>query len=74
VAQDDNSGGGTNAKIARTLTAGTYTIEATTALASQLGLRAGGRELTRRPVPGVPTGRGVAASGRTRRCGAVRRG
>jgi type IV secretory pathway TrbF-like protein len=37
VAQDDNSGGGFDAKIVRTLTAGTYTIEATTASSSQLG-------------------------------------
>jgi hypothetical protein len=37
VAQDDNSGGGTNAKIATTLAPGTYTIEATSAAKLQLG-------------------------------------
>lgn len=37
VATNDNSGPGLNAMIARTLTAGTYTIEATTAATSQTG-------------------------------------
>ncbi len=35
--QDDNSGTGNNARISATLTAGTYTIEATTAADSQTG-------------------------------------
>jgi hypothetical protein len=37
VASDDNSGGGTNARISMTLPSGTYTIEATTGQAMQQG-------------------------------------